>query len=157
MKWRYPPLIVFLIAAYCAWNARSLISGWIDAPYEKQVWFIFFLWGMPLLYFWVANPPQSYAGNPWLIGIALSLSFVGHAGSINMLKYLGLACALAAFLPWRMELLVWLASSIAWMPAFGWLASHFYFADYLFFVRTIIILIGMIIGITTVKRICRHE
>jgi hypothetical protein len=56
---------------------------------------------------------------------------------LNALKYVGLALALSSFLPWHPILIIWILGAISWMPALGWVGSH-YFPSNVTIVRFII-------------------
>ena len=124
MNGRYPSLITLAIVAYCLWNSQDLIYAWIKAPVEQTTFFTFFLWALPIFYFWIAKPHQSYSGNPFLLAIALMLSVAGTLGSINAISYWGFALALAALIPWSNWWLLWLPLAVCWMPMAGWLGTH---------------------------------
>ena len=49
---------------------------------------------------------------------------MGIIGSLNTLQYVGLALALAGFLPWFWNMIIWILCSVSWMPALAWLGSH---------------------------------
>ena len=114
-----------VIALYVAWNARALLAAWIHAPYDRCGSPAFLLWAaMP---FFVrlsysldardsAQPPVSAV----LPAAALALTFAGIITDLSVLKDIALAVAIGAFLPLRPATFLWLALSVAWMPAAGW-------------------------------------
>jgi len=117
----YPLLLPLLILAFCLFNAREIFNAWFYSPKESLTWLAFLLWATPLFY----RFPQLET-NPYLLGCALLLTFLGLLASFNTLHYFALAFALASFLPWRIAELLWIPAAVAWMPAGGWLASHLF-------------------------------
>ena len=115
------------IALYAAWNARNLAGAWLHSPFDRCGSPAFLLWIVPIA--WVrlkrppACPPMPVSAAAFAIGLAVS--FAGVATDLGVLKYAGLAIALAGFLPIRAATFLWLGCAAAWMPAAGWaFSSH---------------------------------
>jgi hypothetical protein len=122
------------ITVYAAWNARNLVSAWLHAPFDRRGIPAFVLWNVPIACLWISRllnsrNPKSEIRNrrcpvsPVAFAIALVVSFSGVAADLYVLEYLGLAIALAGFLPVRPATFAWLACACAWMPAAGWAFS----------------------------------
>lgn len=118
------------ILVYCAWQAADLLRAWQASPYDRLGWVALAVWlaAFPALRFsggrkeYVARGPS-----PVLAGGALVLAGLGTMGSLNVLQHLGLACALAAWLPvGGTRRAAWLLASLAWMPVFGWMGSRLF-------------------------------
>jgi len=142
MKFKSTNLLGILILAYCVWNAKDLIQSWFQISlYEHYSWIILAVWLLPWLYFWlIAARSGERVINSTLLGAALLLSLLGRIGALHLLSYIGLALALAAFVPWSVSTFIWLVCSITWMPVSGWAASHLAlnYIRYLFVVRLVI-------------------
>ena len=117
------------ISLYAAWNARNLLAAWLHSPYDRYGWLAFLLWVFPIGCLWMTRLHTDHAGSKQVssaaFAIALAISFAGVISDLGALKYLGLAIALAGFLPLQPASFVYLACAAAWMPAAGWaLSSH---------------------------------
>jgi hypothetical protein len=126
------------ITLYAAWNARNLVPAWQHSPYDRRGFPAFLLWNVPLASLWISRLLDFQIRNskleirnlhgsvsPVVFAIALVVSFSGAAADLYVLEYLGLAIALAGFLPVRPATLAWLACACAWMPAAGWAFSSY--------------------------------
>ena len=129
-----PAIAGIAITLYAAWNARNVVSAWQHSPFDRRGFPGFLLWSAPLGAVWLSrlvkaqtrNPKPEIlhsAVSPAAFAIALIVSFSGAAADLYVLEYLGLAIALAGFLPVRPVTFAWLACAIAWMPAAGWAFS----------------------------------
>ena len=114
----FAPAIAILL--YCSISAFPLFQAWWGSPFERLSGLAFLIWIAPLLMYRMQNPSLLF-----LIGATLA-TLLGTLGSLNTLKYLGLAFAIASFAPKGWAFPFWLLSAIAWMPAFGWLSAHFF-------------------------------
>ena len=126
MKLSSSLILALCILIYALWNSLELFHSWIGAPYERFSWIFFLLWCAPLVYYGILQwqEKKTICLNIPLLWISLFLSFIGLLGDLNAVKYWGLAFALASFMPWGSLLIIWIAGSISWMPAIGWLGSH---------------------------------
>jgi hypothetical protein len=113
------------ISLYAAWNARRLHFAWLYSPYDRGDSVAFLLWIMPIAFLWVrrlsTGRPARVSSAAFAIGLVIS--FAGVATDLSVLEYLGLAVALAGFLPIQPATVPWLACAAAWMPAAGWAFS----------------------------------
>lgn len=144
MKKTFSPFLLPLaILLYAAISSRALLQAWTFSPYDAFGWLAFIIWLIPVPLFLAfyhlsaGTPPYQ----PPLLVLAISCNLLGMAASLNALNYLGLAFSLAAFLPLRPALALWLACSISWMPAFSWVGSHL-FPDHLVPIRLAAAVIG---------------
>ena len=113
------------IALYAAWNARHLLNAWLHSPFDRCDSLAFFLWVSPVACLWARRLLTGCPArvSPGAFAISLAISFAGVATDLSALEYLGLAVALAGFLPIRPVTFPWLAFAAAWMPAAGWAFS----------------------------------
>jgi len=126
---RRPPTVGIAICAYCAWQSASLVQPWISSPYDRFGWVAFMIWCTPVLLYWLfltdtclLRPPE----RPLLLGFGLLFSVQGMISSFNVFQHMGLALAVAGMMPHSRAHLLWLSSSLTWMPVFGWLGGrHF--------------------------------
>jgi hypothetical protein len=110
------------VAVFCAAQCRGLLSAWLHSPFDHFGWMVFGMWLCPIVWGLVRS------GRPlpaeWLLVAAGGCALVGVALDFNALRYIGLALALAAFLPWRAPgALLWAAAAGSWMPVFGFMGS----------------------------------
>ncbi len=113
------------ICLYAGWNARGLLAAWLHSPYDRCGSLAFALWVLPIAGLWVKGAGGPERVSPAAFAIGLAVSFAGVATDLNVFEYLGLAIALAGFLPIRPVTFLWLACAAAWMPAAGWaFSSH---------------------------------
>lgn len=120
-----PSWIELAVVAYCGWQARDL--DWVSTPAVRWGGFAFALWCLPVVWNQVQAIRLEIAKGytlPLLL-LAILFSLVGTLGSLRVLKHVGLALALAGTLSFSFSQLFWLATAVAWMPAFGWLARSF--------------------------------
>ncbi len=115
------------IALYAAWNARNLTAAWLHSPFDRCGAPAFLLWLVPIVWIRAKGPLDGARARVSTAAFAagLVLSFAGVAADLGVVKYAGLAIALAGFLPIQPARFLWLACAAGWMPAAGWaFSSH---------------------------------
>ena len=121
---RRPSAIALAIIALCAWQSSfHLIGAWRDDPQNHLGWLAFLIWLSVAIYLLIRPTTGNETASFVLLGMGLTLCVLGMLGSVNVLRYLGLGCAIAGMNPWSWKLLPWLMVSVVWMPAFSVLAS----------------------------------
>ena len=127
------------VTLYCLWNARDILGGWQHCLYDRYDWMIMLIWCVPLIIYKFIPPGGTASAKTQAIytGTGLLFSFVGTIGSLNLLVYAGLAVVLAGWLPFSWLQIVWLFSSLSWMPALGWIGTRF-FLNHILMVRVIL-------------------
>jgi len=151
--------ITLAVLAYTTWNATGLVQAWQTAPLEKFSWIMLLVWTIPIVLTWCtfhSEKDREKLYTPFFLWSAIVLTFLGVITSLNALKYVGFACALACFVPKHWSSIPWLISSISWMPAMGWIGSR-YFPNYQLEVRIAIVFLGVISWITIEKNHFSHE
>jgi hypothetical protein len=122
MKRGLPSLIELAVLGYCLWQASDLPASWLHAPAARYAWIAFLIWIMPVVWHLVecvtSNEDKGY--QPIFLGLAVVITLAGTLGSLNALKHVGLAFAIAGMLPFRLENLLWLVTAVAWLPASGY-------------------------------------
>lgn len=119
-----PPAVLVAIFLFNLVNSVDLFRSWSDTPVEEVSLFFFLIWLLPLPIHWCENPEEEFVlsrENGMLAFLSLLMALLGMVSSLNAFAYWGLAFSVAACLPWSMTHLWWIVSSIAWMPASGWL------------------------------------
>ena len=136
MRENRPPAIAIAICIYCIMNSFDLVVTWMHPSQARLGAAALIIWVTPVILYWSLRTKfnEKLKGRPILLGLALLLSFNGMVGSLNVLEHVGLACAIGALLPPFPMNLVWLASSLSWMPAFDWLGGRF-FPEYIIIAR----------------------
>ena len=123
---RTAPWLEFAILGYAAWRCHGILDTWFANPFDRWGWIAFALWILPIgFYAQRSGLPRAGSGRlrPWLLGGGVGMIFLGDAGSLNALKYLGLALILTGYSAAHGRML-WAVTAVAWMPALGWLASR---------------------------------
>jgi hypothetical protein len=128
------------ITTYCAWHARDLLAAWDHNLYDRYGWLVLLAWCLPLFISIPAGREEATARRPaiTLMLSALLSTLVGLAGSLNVLQHIGLALALASWVPFSPLHLLWLLAAICWMPAFGWIGSRL-FAEHILPARVLLV------------------
>ena len=131
-----PPLVGIAICVYCMWQSINLLYAWTCSPYDRFGWVSFLIWCAPVFLFWTRQSKICHISpaRPIFLALGLFFAFHGLAGSIHVLQHIGLALAVAGLMPSVRLSLLWLFSSLSWMPALGWLSGRF-FPDYVQVVR----------------------
>lgn len=121
-----PFVLALAILIYALINSVDLFSAWLEDPREKYSWIVFLIWIVPVVWgcFTFQGEKQRYY-HPALLWFAVGFSFLGEIVSMNILKYFGLACSIASLASFNIWSTPWVLSSVAWMPVFGWLGSHY--------------------------------
>lgn len=142
MKGKANLILALSILVYTGWTAGDLYEAWRSAPLEKYSFYLFLAWLLPIpasMFSACAEGPcERY--HPYLLGAALFCAFLGQIASLNFICYIGFAINLSAFVPFRPSGVPWLFSSLCWMPAFGWLGSH-YFPAWQLLVRSLLVIV----------------
>ena len=122
------PLAEASVFAYCLWHAQPLLHAWQKSPHDRLGWVAFIVWCLPILLRRSLHKPGQYIEKSLfpLLALALGLSFFGSIGSLNALKYTGLAFALAGLAPASPRHTLWFFTAVSWMPFFGWMGSHWF-------------------------------
>ncbi len=104
------------VLGYAAFAAADLPVTWLHSPADHCGWLPFCAWlaGPTIRLKWT-----HLARARWL-ATALALSVLGTIVSLNAVQHLGLAVAIASFLPDGRRRLAWLCGAACWLPAFGW-------------------------------------
>ena len=123
-----PSLITLLICVYSILCSLDLAETWLSSSSIPAGAAAFALWLSPVAIFWFRQTKShpEVPDRPVLMGFALLLSFFGGVGSLHVLGHTGLALAIGSLLPPSGAHLLWLASSLAWMPALDWLGGRFF-------------------------------
>lgn len=116
-----PTAVEWAITAYSAALSASLWEAWRHAPLERGSWLFLAVWMLPMTR---RRSPDPRSRPAWPFVGALVLTTLGVAGSLNAACHAGLALALAGLAGTPPRTPVWLAASVSWMPACGWLLQH---------------------------------
>ncbi len=135
--------VQFAITLYCAWNARDLVSAWQNCSFDRYDWLIMIIWLLPLLFLKhiAKNETASEKTQLLFTGTGLLFSFIGGIGSLNVLEHVALALVIAGWMPCSWVQIIWLLSSISWMPALGWIGTRLFF-DHILLVRVLLSITG---------------
>ncbi len=141
MSWRVPSLVHVAALLFVLCFQGSLVNAWLISPLDKGAWIALLIWITPILLYrcgWLNVPAKVSLDNTSLLMIGIILTVLGIIGSVNSLKTLGLAFALASFVPLHPVAILWLISSLAWMHPFAYLGSY-YLGPYIFSSRLLFV------------------
>lgn len=108
--------------AYGAWASRGLWTVWLNSPLEHYSWIALLIWLIPA-YRWSETLSKEQER---CVYASIAVTLLGFLASLNSVKYVGLALAFAALVPWTYRSLMWVLFSVSWAPGLGWLMVHFY-------------------------------
>lgn len=135
------PWVEAAITSFSLWTARELLGAWRHSPLERWSWLTCLIWCVPAAVTvfrscrttaWptsgsgaAAACSSSVQAHPGFLAGALACAVIGGATDLNVLRQLGLALALAAWVrPARRDAFwIWLLTAVAWLPVFGWLTA----------------------------------
>lgn len=108
------PLIVWATLFLTSFN--FLFHGW-----HGNI-FLVVLWIIPVFIFWIfTNAPY---GDPKPVVIAALITYlISMIIDLNIVSHLALALSIAAFIPFSIPALIWIAGSFFWIPATGWILN----------------------------------
>ena len=106
------------ILLYAAWQSQDLFNAWRHSPHDHLAWVALLVWLVPVVLRLRARTELS--ANPYMLGAAILTGALSALTEIHFFGHVALAFALAAWLKYSARTLLWLLSSVAWMPVFGW-------------------------------------
>lgn len=121
------PWLELAILVYAGWRCHTLFDTWFTNPFDRLGWLAFALWILPIgIHAQRTGLPFAGSGRlrPWLLGGGVALICLGDVGTLNAIKYGGVALIFMGFAP-RPGRWLWALTAVAWMPALGWVASRF--------------------------------
>jgi len=124
---RHAPWLELAILVYAGSRCHTLFDTWFTNPFDRLGWLAFALWILPIgIHAQSTGLPFAGSGRlrPWLLGAGVGLICLGDVGTLNAIKYVGLALIFVGFAP-RAGRWLWALTAVAWMPALGWVASRF--------------------------------
>jgi len=120
------------ICIFCLVLSNELLVAWHISPFDQFGWLAFLVWISPALFVVYRHhfssikeffQEHSFATCEPLAWWGLAAAVIGTAGDLNVLKYLGLSLAVASWIPWSADVIIWMVLGICWMPFFGWIAG----------------------------------
>ncbi|GAB4235229.1 MAG: hypothetical protein Tsb0021_14710 [Chlamydiales bacterium] len=113
-------VIDILSLLFCIWQSSGLIDVWDAHPHMKGGFLAFIIWLTPLGFYW--SYPSLYTKEPsrLLLIAGVMVTTIGMLGSLNALRYLGLALAFIGMTPLSWVHLFWLISAFSWMSAMAY-------------------------------------
>lgn len=116
-------LAEWAVAALCAWQASDLLFTWRHSPFDAAGWLAMGIWLAPFLAPFFLRPVKAgeSSGTSKFCWLALATCLLGILTDAHFFKHCALAFACAALVPSFRYSTLWLALSICWMPALGWL------------------------------------
>lgn len=132
-------LLTAALLGYCLWNASNLFTH-SGIRFEAYGLLALMIWVVPVLLY-VLPQPSRFGGNPYILGMALSISFMSAILELNVLAHVGLALALISLTPFTSALFPWYLSAIGWMPAFSYFGAR-YFPNALLPLRVMLPMLG---------------
>lgn len=108
------PLIVWATLFLTSFN--YLFHGW-----HGNI-LLLFVWIIPVILFWTLTT-SSYGDPKPLVIASLITYLISMIVDLNILSHLALALSIAAFIPYSIPLLIWIAGAFFWIPASGWILN----------------------------------
>lgn len=120
-------LLPLAVLALAAWYALpSLSDAWRNDLYSRGGLLAFLIWLMPQGYILGKSLRSNNNASLAWSAIALFLSATGAMSDLNILQQLALAAAVPGVLGVRWLGLTTSAAALGWLPATGWLLSHWH-------------------------------
>lgn len=118
MRHFLPAIAIILVMA--GYSALPLYDAWANSPYDEL--------GCAALAFWVTpfifRKFNRHPSVPLLLS-AVAVALVGLVlGDVRALFYLALALAAASVFPFDRYTILWLGTSLSWMPVLGYATSE---------------------------------
>lgn len=132
MKLQTPQYAELLVFVYCSLIGAGVVSTWGDHPHMQLASVAFLIFLVPVAVYWLTPSKTIKKTNPIFQYFAIVVSTIGYLGSLNAMKYFGIALSLAGFVPWTLQTWIWMISSLTWMPAMAYAFKGFASNDVLF-------------------------
>ncbi len=124
--------VALAVPLFCGWLSRDLLFAWQHDQHDRLGWLAWLVWLAGLVFRLDDRPRAKIPINVFLLIAAVVGALLGELTELHFLAHLALALALAAWLKvsWRAikiswRAMIWLATSVAWMPVFGWEVAPF--------------------------------
>lgn len=110
------------VLAYALSGSLDLLKAWSHSPIERFGWMALVIWAFPVALLRSRRGGTGAAGpaRPLLLGLSVSLVFLGGVSSLNLLQHWGLVLGVMAVTPVRVPSFVWVVAAVSWMPLLGW-------------------------------------
>ena len=119
-----PPLVAWATLAFTLVQSRGLVVAWQHSPLDRFGWLALTLWLAPGVVDWVRHGPPPFDRRSFSsITIAIALLVAGVVTELHLLDYIAAALTVAAVMPPRARLYLWLPGAISWMPLLSWAAK----------------------------------
>lgn len=114
--------VEWCVVGLCGWQAGDLTTAWRHSPFDALGWLALGIWLSPTLSsLFVSRAERPLAH--WSSGLSwagLLICLIGILTDMHFPEHCALALACAAVTPVGRGFALWLALSVAWMPALGW-------------------------------------
>jgi hypothetical protein len=111
-----------VIVAMLALNCGDLVFAWGHSPYDRAGGIAFAIWALGgVALGWRQRANVCLGTLSFAPGLLLGL--LGFLADLNVLKHIGLAWAVAGFIPGGWRWWLWGLAAISWMPVMGWMLS----------------------------------
>jgi len=102
------------------WLSRDAVWAWRHAPYDWGAGWVALIWVGWLVWQGSRSGAEPKAA---LLGAGIGLGLLSWIGDLNAAAHAGLVLAAASWLPSTKRQIGGAIMGMAWLPAFGWVAS----------------------------------
>lgn len=117
---KHPPWITLATIAYGCLALGELAYAWQYSPLDHFNWIPLLIWLVPA-WRWTEEVSKNQSR---LLVLSMVVLFASFIASINAVKQLGLALAIAALPRVNKATLLWVCTAISWMSAFTWMFAR---------------------------------
>ncbi len=146
-------LLAIVINVYTCLNSVNLIETWKTSPLDKFGWLAFIIWFIPIPAYYIYSfiYKAKIRLNILYLSFGLFLSFCSLITDLSLLGHAGMAFTLCGCIPFYPQNLLWLISSLFWMPVFGRI-GNLYFFDYIPVLRLLFTFFIVLLAIFGLQR-----
>ena len=148
-------ILQWFITLFALFEVRNLhymyfVQNPVGGPHTR---YYIFIWIAPLIVHWVMAfrwkkiPPTM----PLLSALGLMVTLVGHLGSFNFPKQIGLAFCFLALMPKSWSTFSWILGAAIWMQATSWVVLRALGVQWIHPVH-ILILVSSLVGYVILRR-----
>ena len=114
------PVILWIVVVISVARAWDLVTVWRHSPLDRFGWLAFLLWALPAFFAAARRAPR----RNFLSALALALVVAATVTDRHAFGHCALAVSIGAMAGLSLGSVVWLISSVGWMPALTWVGLN---------------------------------